>query len=178
MSTATTTTRTVLVITDAAGSWGTTDLTESQILDLIERAAERYYRDRDDVTEFEVLARVERSSTVQLPADYDKAESEAITDLAWTAYCEQPEQPVQPVQSRGKAGDIIVNSTEVRRHNGQCEYGLWMPLDEQTEDVIEVVVDEVLEARCRDCRREEHEDGNTDDAGRVTVGGQIWVYRR
>ena len=53
-----------------------------------------------------------------------------------------------------------------------------MPLDEQTEDVIDAVADEVLEARCRDCRREEHEDGNTDDAGRVTIGGQIWVYRR
>jgi hypothetical protein len=172
MSTATTTTRTVLVITDASGSWGTTDLTESRIVDLIERAAERYYRDRDDVTQFEVLARLEQYSTVQLPADYDRADSEAITDLAWTTYCETP------VKSRGKVVDIIVNSTEVRRHNGQCEYGLWMPLDEQTEDVIDVVVDEVLEARCRDCRREEHEDGNTDDAGRVTIGGQIWVYRR
>ena len=172
MSTATTTTRTVLVITDASGSWGTTDLTESRIVDLIERAAERYYRDRDDVTQFEVLARLEQYSTVQLPADYDRADSEAITDLAWQAYCEMP------VKSRGKAIDVIVNSTEVRRHNGQCEYGLWMPLDEQTEDVIDVVVSEVLEARCRDCRREEHEDGNTDDAGRVTIGGQIWVYRR
>ena len=172
MSTATTTTRTVLVITDATGSWGTTDLTESRIVDLIKRAAERYYRDRDDVTQFEVLARLEQHSTVQLPADYDRADSEAVTDLAWTAYCETP------VKSRGKVVDIIVNSTEVRRHNGQCEYGLWMPLDEQTEGVIDAVADEVLEARCRDCRREEHEDGNTDDAGRVTIGGQIWVYRR
>jgi len=119
-----------------------------------------------------VLARLEQCSTVQLPADYDRADSEAITDLAWTAYCETP------VKSRGKAIDVIINSTEVRRHNGQCEYGLWMPLDEQTGDVIDAVVDEVLEARCRDCRREEHEDGNTDDAGRVTIGGQIWVYRR
>jgi len=88
MSTATTTTRTVLVITDASGSWGTTDLTESRIVDLIERAAERYYRDRDDVTQFDMLPRLQQYSTVDLPADYDRADSEAITDLAWTAYCE------------------------------------------------------------------------------------------
>jgi hypothetical protein len=82
------TTRTVLVVTDAPGSWGTTDLTESQILDLIEHAAERYYKNRDDVTQFDMLPRVQQYSTVQLPADYDKVGSLAITDLAWTAYCE------------------------------------------------------------------------------------------
>ena len=92
MSTATTTTRTVLVITDASGSWGTTDLTESQILDLIERAAERYYRDRDDVTQFDMLPRLQQYSTVQLPADYDKAESKAIMAAAWELYCNEPDQ--------------------------------------------------------------------------------------
>jgi hypothetical protein len=37
-------------------------------------------------------------------------------------------------------GEILMNkaatlrSAEVRRHNGQCPYGDWMPLDEQDHD--------------------------------------------
>ena len=53
-----------------------------------------------------------------------------------------------------------------------------MPLDEAAEPVIEVVADEIAEAMCRDMRREEHEDGNTDDAGTVEVAGFTWEYQR
>ena len=73
----------------------------------------------------------------------------------------------------------IIDTTEVRRHNGQCAYGEW--LDRSDEDVPaavrEAVADEVVEAMCRDMRREPSS-GNTDDAGRVNVGGMIWLYRR
>lgn len=172
MSNATTTTRTVLAITDASDSWGTTDLPESRIVELITAAAENYYCNRDDVVEFDVLERVEQYSNVQLPPNFNRAESDAINNAAWAAYCEVPVN-----KERGSIIDPIVRSTEVRRHNGQCEFGVWMPLEDQSDDVIDVVVDEVLEALCRDCRREEHS-GNDEDGGRVTVGGQAWVYRR
>lgn len=69
-----------------------------------------------------------------------------------------------------------LRSAEVRRHNGQCPYGDWMPLDEQDHDVQENVFDEILESNCRDMRREEHE--NKYDYGKIMIGGQIWMYRQ
>ena len=76
--------------------------------------------------------------------------------------------------------DQIVETTEVRRHNGQCAYGECLDLsdEEVPEHVREAVTDEVAEAICRDMRREPHPAGNTDDAGRVEVGGVVWLYRR
>jgi hypothetical protein len=66
----------------------------------------------------------------------------------------------------GSIEKAIHESTEVRRHNGQCEYGEWIPLtdsDDLPAAVVEAVTDEVVE-------------GN--DAGEVVVGGRTWVYRR
>ena len=73
----------------------------------------------------------------------------------------------------------IIETTEIRRHNGQCEYGKWIDLGDESVPyaVKEAVAGEVGEAMCRDMRREETEK-NTDEAGQVNVGGQIWVYRR
>lgn len=71
----------------------------------------------------------------------------------------------------------ILKSTEVRRSNGQCEYGAWEPLSEKNWELQEAVVDEILEASCRDMRREPG-NGNTEDEGQVEVGGQIYIYRR
>ena len=84
---ATTTTRTVLAIIDAP-CWSHDSVPESRIVELITAAAERYYQDRDDVTEFEVVTRLQQHSNVWLPADYNKEESKAITNAAWNAYCD------------------------------------------------------------------------------------------
>lgn len=72
----------------------------------------------------------------------------------------------------------IIETTEVRRHNGQCEYGDWEPLADQPPHVIEAVADEIAEAMFRDIRHEPAADENTDDGGTVQVGGMRWVYRR
>jgi hypothetical protein len=72
--------------------------------------------------------------------------------------------------------EAIISTTEVRRHNGQCAYGQWMPLDEQFDEVVEAIVAEILECTCRDMRHEES-NGNTESRGRVVVGGQVWLYR-
>jgi|GEM_PF-6941300 len=75
--------------------------------------------------------------------------------------------------------DGIRDSYEVRRHNGQCAYGSWQLLqDLDSADVREAIVDEVMECHCRDMRRETSSSGNTADRGRVTVGGQAYLYRR
>lgn len=72
----------------------------------------------------------------------------------------------------------IERSVEIRRHNGQCAFGPWMSADEVTSrDVVDAVIDEILECNCRDMRREAG-NGNTDSSGRVTVGGEIFLYRR
>lgn len=72
----------------------------------------------------------------------------------------------------------IERSLEIRRHNGQCAFGPWMTADEVTSrDVIDAIVDEVIEANCRDMRREAS-GGNTDSCGRVVVGGEVFLYRR
>lgn len=73
----------------------------------------------------------------------------------------------------------ILETTEARRHNGQCEYGDWLPLlDEAVPTHIrDAIADEIAEAMFRDTRHEATA-GNTDDAGEVNVGGQRWVYRR
>ena len=71
----------------------------------------------------------------------------------------------------------IIDTTEVRRHNGQCEYGEWEPLNEQTPDIVEAISDEIVDAMCRDMRREPTAK-NTDETGIVNIGGQSWVYRR
>ena len=73
----------------------------------------------------------------------------------------------------------IAETTEARRHNGQCEYGEWLPLtdDAVPSHIRDAVADEVAEAMSRDMRREPAEE-NTDEAGSVNVGGERWVYRR
>lgn len=72
----------------------------------------------------------------------------------------------------------IERSLEIRRHNGQCAFGPWMTADEVTSrDVVDAIVEEVLEANCRDMRQEDSS-GNTDSRGRVVVGGEIFLYRR
>ncbi len=73
--------------------------------------------------------------------------------------------------------EMIVNSTEVRRHNGQCAYGEWEPLDDQFPSVIDAVVEEILAAQCSEMRQEP-QSGNTDEDGIVTVGCQMYVYSR
>lgn len=70
----------------------------------------------------------------------------------------------------------IIETTECRRHNGQCEYGDWLPLADAPEPVQDAISSEVGEAMHAGMRHEERE--NTDDAGTVDVGGQRWVYRR
>lgn len=72
----------------------------------------------------------------------------------------------------------IERSLEIRRHNGQCAFGPWMTAEEVTSrDVVDAIVDEVIEANCRDMRREAS-GCNTDSRGRVIVGGEIFLYRR
>lgn len=71
----------------------------------------------------------------------------------------------------------VMTTTEIRRHNGQCEYGEWLQLEDAPVAVVEAVADEVLEAMCHEMRHEPQRE-NTDDAGSVEVGGQRWVYRR
>lgn len=76
----------------------------------------------------------------------------------------------------------IIETTEARRHNGQCAYGEWVTLDEMIEnglaDAANAIADEIAEAISRDMRREPHADGNTDESGQVNVGGETWIYRR
>lgn len=72
----------------------------------------------------------------------------------------------------------IERSLEIRRHNGQCAFGPWMTADEvSSRDVVDAIVDEVIEANCRDMRQEDS-NGNTDSRGRVVVGGEVFLYRR
>lgn len=73
--------------------------------------------------------------------------------------------------------DQIVETTEVRRQNGQCEYGEWMELSDAPEHVQEAVSDEIAERMHADMRREKVRT-NTDDSGMVDIGGEKWVYRR
>lgn len=73
----------------------------------------------------------------------------------------------------------IEKSVEIRRHNGQCAYGPWMTADEMTSrDVVEAIVDEIMECTCRDNRGERSPNNNTEDSGRVEVGGEIFLYRQ
>ena len=72
----------------------------------------------------------------------------------------------------------LSKSLEIRRHNGQCAFGPWMTVDEITSrDVVDAIVDEVIEANCRDMRQEDS-NANTDSRGRVVVGGEVFLYRR
>jgi hypothetical protein len=71
----------------------------------------------------------------------------------------------------------ILETTEVRRSNGQCEYGAWEPLEDQCEDLQEEVVGEILDAMCREVRKEPST-GNTTEYGEVNVNGRVWVYSR
>ena len=68
----------------------------------------------------------------------------------------------------------IIETTEVSSLGG---IGDWMPLSDAPDPVREAVSSEVGECMFRDMR---HEVGssNTDDAGSVVVGGQVWAYRR
>lgn len=78
----------------------------------------------------------------------------------------------------------IIETTEARRHNGQCEYGDWLPIGDEAVPayIRDAISDEVAEAICRDMRHEPHDEpgmsGNTDEAGAVDAGGERWVYRR
>lgn len=75
--------------------------------------------------------------------------------------------------------DQIEKSVEIRRHNGQCAYGPWMTADEMTSrDVVEAIVDEIMECTCRDNRGERSPSNNTEESGRVEVGGEIFLYRQ
>lgn len=79
--------------------------------------------------------------------------------------------------SKTSIPDGIRKSYEFRRHNGQCAYGPWLSLqDLDSADVREAIVDEVMECHCRDMWQEASS-GNTADRGRVTVGGQVYLYR-
>lgn len=73
----------------------------------------------------------------------------------------------------------IIDTTEVRRHNGQCEHGDWIDLGSEDipGNVRSAIADEIAEAMGRDMRHEPSL-GNTDDRGMVEIGGQAWVYRR
>jgi hypothetical protein len=51
-----------------------------------------------------------------------------------------------------------------------------MDVSEVDSYVRDAIVDEIIECTCKDMRHENGE--NTDDAGRVSVGGEIWLYRR
>jgi hypothetical protein len=70
----------------------------------------------------------------------------------------------------------IIETTEVRQHNGQCAYGAWEPLEESYLHVQAAIADEILACMTRDMRRESS--ANTDESGTVEIGGQRWVYRR
>lgn len=70
----------------------------------------------------------------------------------------------------------IIQTTEARRHNGQCGYGEWEPLADLPEHVAAAIADEVAECMAADMRRESRI--NTDEAGLVEIGGQGWEYRR
>jgi hypothetical protein len=70
----------------------------------------------------------------------------------------------------------IIETTEVRQHNGQCAYGAWTPLEEEHLHVQAAITDEILACMHRDMRRESSD--NTDESGMVELGGQRWVYRR
>ena len=72
----------------------------------------------------------------------------------------------------------IERSLEILRYNGQCAFGPWMTADEITNrDVVDAIVDEVMEANCRNMRGEAS-GCNTDICGRVVVGGEVFLYRR
>lgn len=58
----------------------------------------------------------------------------------------------------------IIAEFEVKRHNGQCPYGEWIPLPEAPQGLWEEVVGQVLKT--------------DDDYGEAEVGGQKWVFRR
>ena len=71
----------------------------------------------------------------------------------------------------------IIDTTEARRHNGQCPCGPWMELGDvlvpdHVREVIADVLAEEEEASCRDMRQEKH------SSGTVVIGGQTWMYRR
>jgi hypothetical protein len=57
-------------------------------------------------------------------------------------------------------------NVEVRRHNGQCSYGPWMPID--AEDIPEWVADMIGD--------EIAEDGSKE--GMINQAGSIWTWRR
>lgn len=72
--------------------------------------------------------------------------------------------------------DSIAKNTEYRLHNGQCAYGSWESILDLPADVRDAIADEILECSCRDMRHEAG-NGNAEHRGRVTVGGQIYLYR-
>jgi hypothetical protein len=61
---------------------------------------------------------------------------------------------------------IDSSKIEVRRHNGQCPYGLWMQATNEDVPnwVAEQAADEIAE--------------NDTDEGQVERGGSIWLFRK
>jgi hypothetical protein len=63
----------------------------------------------------------------------------------------------------------LISRVEVRRHNGQCEYGPWLRLAESDDMDVpawvgDMIADEIAE--------------NDADDGRVEQAGSIWVWRK
>lgn len=57
----------------------------------------------------------------------------------------------------------IISRTEMRRRNGECEYGPWMPATDAPARARDAIADEIAESGER--------------SGQIEVGGQAWVYR-
>lgn len=63
-------------------------------------------------------------------------------------------------------GRTLVSRVQIRRHNGQNAYGLWIALDD-AEDllfVFDAIADEIAE--------------HDEDEGQVEIGGCRYLYRR
>jgi hypothetical protein len=73
----------------------------------------------------------------------------------------------------------IIETTECRRHNGQTAYGKWMPLADADPYIQDAVADTIAECISADMKHQPSPDeSNTDESGRIDVGGEIWIYRR
>jgi len=58
-----------------------------------------------------------------------------------------------------------VENVEVRRNNGQCDYGPWLTCDEDVPSWVgDMIADEICE--------------NDADSGKVEQGGSRWTWRK
>lgn len=64
---------------------------------------------------------------------------------------------------------ISTGNIEVRRHNGQNEYGDWLPASHEDvpEWVAEMIADELA-----------WHDDNVPEGGKVSQAGSIWTWRK